>query len=164
MSIGKRKTFCLLMSIDNRTDRLSTKTAEVSKHAHTVHTESPTMDSFFSHFKSINPDDSVSSSNKAKHSCAAQCIRQDKEKQIIENHSNLLQKITFWSSFFLCACRRRKKHEDVDEINVVLCLLLHKIYCKQICQSMPEWFASFFLHVVMGFFLSHSSSSGNQLQ
>lgn len=119
----KIKKTVLLMSIDNLVD-LSTvlfQKGEVSKHTYT-----PTMDTSFP----FQIDQSIccslcralSSQKRQKQSTRRAKIKEDKEKQIAKNHSNLLQKITFRSSFCV---RGEKKTKTFDEINVVLCLLLH---------------------------------------
>lgn len=85
------------MPMDNLVDLSSVffQKREVSKHTYTPYTQQWAL---LFHFKSINRVllfSLLSSQKRRKRDTRCAEIREDKEKQIVENHSNLLQKITF---------------------------------------------------------------------
>lgn len=81
-----------------------------------------------------------SSQKRRRQSTRCTQTREDKEKQIVENHSNLLQKITFWRSILFEEKRSRRR--------LMKLTLFCAFYCTQTLQTnigMPtEWFAIFF--------------------
>lgn len=145
----KLKTIALLlMSIDNLMESSSfvSKSRSVKTSTHTVCI--PTMDTSPLVLFPFRIDQSETGlvsvtaiawkEEKRRQSTLCAEIIEDKEKQIIENHSNLLQKITFRSSFFHSHWKKRRRRRPGWNQRCFVCLLLH-IQAKM------------FLHVVMRF-------------
>lgn len=130
MSIDKRKSkkketsALLLMSIDNLMDLFSVCLSSQRRSVKTYNTVHPTMDTF-SHFKSINRFLCVSSSNKAK--SLVQKSGRIKRNKLLRIIQICYRKLHF-KAVFLFGLRKKKKNgeeDEHDEINFVLCLLLH---------------------------------------